>query len=192
VLGAVFATVVWGTAVYGLYTYLGTWLRGGDGPSAVPAAAALVVYGVGAALGSNVGGRLSDRFGARRVATSSLVGLAIPLAVIGLLLPGGAALIGALGIYGLVAYAFFPAHQTRLAKEFPERSATFLAWNNSALYAGITFGSVLGGVVMSSAGFGALAYACAAVALVGSALSARRTLPGRARARDETNAAQRS
>ncbi|MBV8994201.1 MAG: MFS transporter, partial [Pseudonocardiales bacterium] len=56
-------TALWGMSIYVLYTYLAAGLGKTAGLSPGAIAVVLVVYGVGAVLGSLGGGRLADRYG---------------------------------------------------------------------------------------------------------------------------------
>jgi predicted MFS family arabinose efflux permease len=59
----------------------------------------------------------------------------------------------AFGLASAVAQLFFPAQQVGLANDFPARRATVLAWNNSALFLGISLGSLIGGEAISHGSF---------------------------------------
>ncbi|QQE77213.1 MFS transporter [Alicyclobacillus sp. SO9] len=170
VLGDVIIMSFWGTAVYGLYTYLGTGLRLFSHFSPGLIAVALIVYGVGATIGSLSGGRLSDRWGAGRVSTISLVGLGLLLGLAALLFHSRVWLFPLLLLWAFAGYAFFPAFQSWLAQRFSERRGMAMAWNNSALYAGITLGSLLGGWVITKWTFSVLPLICAVIALTGGLL----------------------
>ena len=65
------------------------------------------------------------------------------------------------------AQLFFPAQQAGLADDFPAHRATVLAWNNSALFLGISLGSLIGGQAISHVGFTANLRISAAIAIVG-------------------------
>jgi predicted MFS family arabinose efflux permease len=173
---AVAVTACWGAAVYGFYTYLGS-LRGQHGFGALTFALLLVCYGAGAVTGSIGGGRLSDVLGARRVATLSLLGLSTAELALAALLSLPALVVVVLGLLAVVGYAAFPAHQSRLVGAFQSQSGSVLAWNNSALYVGITAGSLLGGALLSLAGFAAILPATAAIGLLGAAFSMRGAIP---------------
>ena len=164
-LRAVSVTALWALAVYGVYTYLGTILTGTLHASAGLVAAALACYGVGAVAGNLAGGRLADQHGPRRVSVASLTGLVVALAAFAAAVHiGTAAVLVVLAALGLVAYPFFAAQQARLAAAFPAAGGTLLAWNNSAMYAGILVGSAAGGRVLHAHGATILAAAAAAVA----------------------------
>jgi predicted MFS family arabinose efflux permease len=167
-LRAVSVTGLWALSVYAFYTYLGTALSETAHLSAGLIAVALVVYGVGAVLGSLGGGRLADRFGAGRIATLSLVALAATQALVGVLLHAPAGLLlAALGLFALTAYPCLPAYQSRLVTTFGRHSGSVLAWNSSFMYLGTSVGAAVGGWVLSRWGFAPLTLFGAVVALAG-------------------------
>jgi DHA1 family purine base/nucleoside efflux pump-like MFS transporter len=167
-------TLLWGAAVYGFYTYLGTGLRLDGRFTTGLVAAGLVTYGVGATAGSLFGGRLADRWGSGRVVRASLIALAVVLAFVGALLHARVGLLLVLPWLSFTGYAFFPAFQAELAASFPKHRGKIMAWNNTALYMGITLGSLIGGWVAQQS-FQALPFVCAVIALVNALLSLRRS-----------------
>jgi predicted MFS family arabinose efflux permease len=147
-------TVLWAAALYGMYTYLGTGLAA-SGMSPGMIAEIIVLYGCGAIVGNLAGGRLADRVGARITMGMSLAGVSVGFVALGFAVASAA------------AQLFFPAQQASLSEEFPTRRATALAWNNSALFLGISLGSLIGGEAVAFGGFRADLIVCAAVALAG-------------------------
>jgi len=158
--------VMWSTALYGMYTYLGAGLAAA-GFSTEQIARAILFYGCGAIAGILIGGRLADRFGARLTATASFLGLSLCFLVLALAVQAGALVELTLGLTSAVAQLFFPAQQAGLANDFPTRRATMMAWNNSALFFGITLGSLVGGQAVALAGFEANLVISAGIALSG-------------------------
>ena len=159
-------TVLWSTALYGMYTYLGTALDG-LGFSAGRTADVLFYYGAAAVFGNLLGGRLADRFGPRIAIGASLFGLAVSFCILPFAMRSSALVAPAFAVASIVAQLFFPAQQARLAAEFPTRRATLLAWNNAALFLGISLGSVIGGEAVAFGGFGADLAVSAMIAFAG-------------------------
>jgi predicted MFS family arabinose efflux permease len=163
-------TVLWATALYGIYTYLGVWLTdAGLAPTQV--ARAIGCYGIGALAGTLLGGHAADRFGTHKTKLTSLAGLCTCLVALGAGVGIGWTADVMLLITSIFAQFFFPAQQAELARQFPERRAFMLAMNNSALFLGISFGSLIGGEAMTWVGFRAnaaigAAIACTALILV--------------------------
>jgi len=73
----------------------------------------------------------------------------------------------AFGLASLAAQLFFPAQQLRLANQFPNNRAAILAWNNSALFLGISLGSLIGGQAVAFGGFETDLIIAAAIAILG-------------------------
>jgi predicted MFS family arabinose efflux permease len=158
--------LVWSTALYGMYTYLGVGLADA-GFSTGQTARAILFYGCGAIAGVLLGGRLADRLGAKLTAAMSFIGLSACFLTLALAVHAAIMVEFALALTSAVAQLFFPAQQAGLANDFPSRRATMLAWNNSALFFGITLGSLVGGQAVAFAGFEASLVICAGIALLG-------------------------
>ena len=159
-------TVLWSTALYGVYTYLGAGLAA-IGFSTGQTARAILCYGCGALAGVLLGGRIADRFGVKFTAGASFAGLCACLMLLRLALDTGTLVELAVGVSSLVAQLFFPAQQAGLANDFPRQRATALAWNNSALFFGISLGSFLGGKAVGLGSFDMALTISAGLALTG-------------------------
>jgi predicted MFS family arabinose efflux permease len=169
--------VAWSTGLYGVYTYLGAGLAT-VGFSTEQTAAAILFYGCGAIAGVLVGGRLADRLGVKLTASASLACLCACLLLLRLALDAGRLIELALCMSAAVAQLFFPAQQAGLANDFPRRRAAVFAWNNSALFLGISLGSLVGGKAVAVAGFDADLTISAGIALSGCIVNAI-LVPGR-------------
>ena len=163
--------VLWSTGLYAVYTYLGTGLAA-VGFSTGQTAAAILFYGCGAIVGVLVGGRVADRLGVRFTATASFAGLCACLLLLRLALDAGRLVEPVLGVSSAVAQLFFPAQQAGLANDFPRQRAAVLAWNNSALFLGISLGSLIGGEAIALGSFGADLIISAGIALAGCIINA--------------------
>ncbi|MFI0810685.1 MFS transporter [Streptomyces echinatus] len=162
-VSAVAVTALWAFSVYSLYTFLAVALHSDGRATAVTWL--LVVYGVGAVVGGQVGGRFADRADAVRVTRSALALTAALEAVVAVAFPVTWALACALGLFAPAAYAFFPAQQRHLVDMFPERATAMLSWNNSALFVGLSLAGAAGGQIVHALGYPALLYIGAAVAV---------------------------
>jgi predicted MFS family arabinose efflux permease len=158
--------IAWSTGLYGMYTYLGTGLAMA-GLSTETTARSILFYGCGAIAGILIGGRLTDRLGAKFMLTASFIGLSVCFLVLQFAVHAGAMIELALVLTSAVAQLFFPAQQASLVTDFPSRRATMLAWNNSALFLGIGLGSLAGGRAVALGGFEANLLMCAGIALAG-------------------------
>jgi len=159
-------TVLWSAALYAMYTYLGEGLSA-SGYSTEEIAEAILFYGCGAIAGTLIGGRVADRLGANMTISIGLLGLSSCLLLLLVALHLGVIVDCAFGLASLSAQLFFPAQQLRLANQFPSSPATILAWNNSALFLGISLGSLIGGQAVAFGGFQTDLIIAAAIAIVG-------------------------
>jgi predicted MFS family arabinose efflux permease len=159
-------TVLWSTALYAMYTYLGEGLSAlGYSPEKI--AEVILFYGCGAIAGTLIGGRMADRLGAKLTSTIGLSGLCSSLLLLLVALDLKILVDCAFGLASLLAQLFFPAQQLRLANAFPGSRAALLAWNNSALFLGISLGSLIGGQAVAFGGFETDLIVAAAIAIVG-------------------------
>jgi predicted MFS family arabinose efflux permease len=172
VLLALLATLLWATAAYTAYTYLAVFLSTAaqiDGPLV---GLVLFLWGAAAAAGVTAGGALSDRLGPRRVIVASLSLLAAALAM----MSGGASFLPpwlarvpifvAIVVWGLSAWAFFPAQQARLIGIVGVKLAPIvLSLNASVMYAGFALGAALGSVTVARLTPAALGWSGAASAV---------------------------
>lgn len=170
---AVSVTGLWALAVYGVYTFIGTGLRRSEHFGSGVVVLALVVYGVGAVSGNLGGGWLADRFGGRRVTAGALLALAAVEVGLGAAVGERVGALAGLLCLALVAYPYFSAQQKRLVDTYGRNAAALLAWNNTAMYAGILAASAVGGQILADAGFRVLIFVAAAAALVGALLTSR-------------------
>lgn len=173
-LGSVCVTAVWAIAMYALYVYLGAALYSENSFSSSEIALAVTFYGIGAVIGSLASGQLTDKFGERSISKAALFLLALILVGLGALFSSGDWVYFFLLMWALVGYAGFTSYQARLTAEYPQERGIVMAWNNTALYIGITAGSMIGGYVISHWGYAPLPYVSSAAALVSFALSARK------------------
>jgi predicted MFS family arabinose efflux permease len=164
-------TVVWSTALYGTYTYLGTGL-GLAGYATGPIAGVILLYGCGAMVGILLGGRITDRFGERFATTTALASLSGCFLLLQLALHARVLVGCVFWLMSAVAQVFFPAQQAGLARDFPGRRTTVLAWINSALFLGISLGSLIGGRAVAFGGFAADLAVSAVIAIIGCAVNA--------------------
>jgi predicted MFS family arabinose efflux permease len=159
-------TVLWSAALYSVYTYLGEGLSA-SGYSIEEIARVVLFYGGGAMAGTLLGGRIADRLGAQPAISISLLGLCSSLLLLLTALKSKMFVSCAFGLASLSAQLFFPAQQLRLANQFPSSRAAVLAWNNSALFLGISLGSLIGGQAIGRGGYDFDVVIAATVALVG-------------------------
>jgi len=165
-VGRLTPTVVWSMGLYGVYTYLGAGLIAA-GFSTGQTAQAILSYGCGAIVGVLLGGRVADRLGVKFTTGASLAGLCACFLLLRLALDAGVLIELALGVSSAMAQLFFPAQQAGLVNDFPSRRGTALAWNNSALFFGVSLGSLIGGEAVAFGSFDVNLSISAGIALLG-------------------------
>lgn len=171
ILGSVSVTTIWAISMYALYVYLGAALYSENGFSSSEIALAVTFYGIGAVLGSLISGQFTDRFGAREISKATLIFLTVILVCLGIFFSTDYWIYFFLFIWAFVGYAGFTSYQARLADEYPKERGIVMAWNNTALYIGITIGSMIGGYVISNWGYPFLPYVCSIAAIISFVLS---------------------
>ena len=142
----------------------------------------LFIYGLGGLFGSQIGGRLSDRFGPNRPMLVALALNAVNLGVLRwtLLSEIGATL--AMLIWGFAGWAIFSAQQSRLFRIEPQNGNVVLLLNQSSVYLGSATGALLGAMLLrfgiSMADLPSVAASLLLVALITTAVSIASASPG--------------
>ncbi|MFP5110600.1 MFS transporter [Neobacillus sp. C211] len=171
ILGSVSVTTTWAISMYALYVYLGAALYSENRFTSSEIALAVTFYGIGAVLGSLISGQFTDRFGEKKISKATLILLTLILVCLGIFFSSGDWIYFFLLIWALVGYAGFTSYQARLTVEYPRERGIVMAWNNTALYIGITIGSIMGGYVISNWGYSFLPYVCSIAAIISFVLS---------------------
>ncbi|MFC7391988.1 MFS transporter [Scopulibacillus cellulosilyticus] len=175
ILGSVSVTAIWAISMYSLYVYLGSALYSENHFSSSKIAEAVIFYGVGAVLGSLLSGKLTDHFGETKISKVTLILLTFILICLGIFFSYGELVYVFLFLWALVGYAGFTSYQARLAMEYPLKRGIAMAWNNTALYIGITIGSMIGGFVISNGGFHLLPFVSSAAVFISFLISLQKT-----------------
>lgn len=167
VLLALLPSLLWCTANFTSYTYLGAALAERHAPDAV--VALFLIYGLGGLAGSQAGGRLADRFGPARPIVACLA--FANQALLGLAGAGTITLGAALVVWSFTGWATFAPQQSRLIAIEPENGPLVIALNNSTIYLGSALGAALGGALILH-GVPATGLHWATAALLAAALAA--------------------
>jgi predicted MFS family arabinose efflux permease len=184
VLVVLLGTTLWATGAFTVYTYLAPFLARGAGLSGSSVSAVLFTWGVAAVIGLRLGGRLTDRFGHLPVIVTSLSVLALAflsLSTSAVLLPPPAArapILLSIVMWGISAWAFWPAQQTWLISIAGVKVAPIaLSLNASFQFLGFSSGAALGALTVAHASPLALGWvgaSCVAAALSVLAVTNRR------------------
>jgi predicted MFS family arabinose efflux permease len=185
-LAGFLVTTLWATGAYTVYTYLTSYLTTVTGIDGADVGVIFFVWGASAVIGLFLGGTLSDRFGSGAVVIPAFAFLTlsfIGLTAIGHFLSGKSALApvaAAIVIWGMAAWGFFPAQQSRLMQVAGLKTAAItLSLNASFMYLGFSLGAMLGSLVLMHAPVTMLGLV-AAVCEIAAVLIVLRTVPPRA------------
>ncbi|MFI6279784.1 MFS transporter [Streptomyces sp. NPDC050988] len=151
--------------MFGAFSYIAYTFTevGGFSPSDV--AWLLMVYGVGLVVGNLVGGRAADR-DRDRALILALLGLAVTLAVFGLLADSPTASVTLVFLMGLFGFASVPGMITRVT-DFAHGAALAASANVSASNIGNALGAWLGGLAIAAGlGYTAPLYVGAGIVLI--------------------------
>ncbi|WP_210254962.1 MFS transporter [Methylocapsa sp. S129] len=180
VAGTLFVTTLWATGAYTVYTYIASFLYATAGIEGSYLSAVLFVWGLSAAAGIFVGGTLTDKHGPQPVILLGLLFLALAFASLSVsaTLLSKAVAIGpalvAIVVWGLSAWAFFPAQQTRLIGIAGIKVApVVLSLNASFMFLGFSLGAALGSVTLTYAAPSALGWVGSLCVLASLLLSIR-------------------
>jgi predicted MFS family arabinose efflux permease len=180
VLRTLLVTTLWATGAYTVYTYIATFLHATAGIEGAYLSAVLFVWGLSAAIGIFAGGTLTDRHGPQPVIVLGLALTALAfasLSVSATLLSQAVAVapvMVAIVVWGLSAWAFFPAQQTRLIGVAGIRVAPIvLSLNASFMFLGFSLGAALGSVTLAYATPSALGWGGGLCVLASLSLSIR-------------------
>jgi MFS transporter, DHA1 family, inner membrane transport protein len=146
-------------AIYAVYTYIVPLLETAHSAGQVPLF--LTIYGLGGLVGSQLGGKLVDSFGATRPLLLLLALFVVLQAVFpfSLASPYGTAIV--MFLLTLCSWGCFAPIQTRALSAEPEHANIVFALINSSIFLGGAVGAALGGVLYSLVPVTALPFAAA-------------------------------
>lgn len=110
----------------------------------------LFVCGIGSIAGTSLGGIMSDKFGSKKWLIVALSIFTLSLLLFNLALPFYIALLFVMLAWNVFEWGTNPAIQIGIIKQVEGDSSSIMAWNMSALNAGIGFGALIGGVVVEA------------------------------------------
>ncbi|QXE33544.1 MFS transporter [Streptomyces sp. GMY02] len=156
------------SSIFAVYTFIGPYITDAAGATASVIPIALGVFGLGMAVGNQVGGKFADRFVLRGLVLGYSLVLVFLLVVAlgGMWLP--ALFVGLFGV-GASAMMAIPTIQVLLTRFAPEAPTLMGAMNLAALNLANALGAV-GGAITLSAGFGTLSTAWAGFLLAAGGL----------------------
>ncbi len=172
VLLALLMTVLGFGGVFAVFTYIQPLLVEVTGFSQAAVSPILLLFGAGMIVGNLLGGRLADRRPVMAL-LGTLAALALASVVLALSVHAPVAMVLAVGLLGVGAFATVAPLQLRVLQEAQGGQNLASSLNIAAFNLGNAFGAWLGGVVVASAaGLPATPWVAAGVTLAGLAVAA--------------------
>jgi DHA1 family inner membrane transport protein len=152
-------TLLYFTAIFTLFGYIGPVLQA-LGPMTVGQVSfMLLAVGMSGVIGTLLGGWANDRFGPERTLKVQLLIFTLAQVAVPLARGNYPAVLAVMLVWGTAGFGMMPAQQARLAAASPANAPLLLSLNTSMLYFGTALGSIVGGAVSESLGFGQIAWA---------------------------------
>jgi DHA1 family inner membrane transport protein len=168
--GALVTVLAYG-GTFILYTYIAPVLIQETELSMHTVSIFMMIYGVAAAIGNIMGGKMADRLGVDRASLIIVAGLVVVLLAIGLLVSSPISMAILVALLGLLSFAAVPALQARLLGiaevHAPGAHSVAAGLNIAGFNSGIALGSLLGGATLSTVGISYTGVAGAVVTGVG-------------------------
>jgi predicted MFS family arabinose efflux permease len=163
---ALSTTLFAAAAHWGLYAFLPGFLTETYGFSTMSNGVFLSLYGIAGIAANQVGGRLADRVGKKRLLVRGFIFYCLPLMLIPIWHPHPYATLGLMLLWNMALSVALPAQITIISEIVPSARSTMMSMNTAVFNLGITMGTKLGGSVMATGSFQGVAVLCTALALV--------------------------
>lgn len=170
-LMATLVTVLAYAGSFTAYTFIAPVLTEVTGVSSGTVSLFMLVYGVMAAVGNVLGGKLTDRAGVSRANGIIITGITVVVAAMWLLSCSAIAMAILIGLLGMLTFGAVPALQARLMgiadEHVPHAQGVASGLNIAGFNSGIALGSVMGSLTISWAGISWTGMTAAIIALAG-------------------------
>jgi predicted MFS family arabinose efflux permease len=135
--------------LFTVYTYIGLSFDRATGGHAGVLAGLLLLWGATATLGNLVAGRLTDRFGSRRIINIAIAVVAIDFALLPWTSASLPAVAVAIVVWGLCGWGLIVPQQHRLISITPAAAPLLLGLNSAAVYLGVSISGLVGGAAIT-------------------------------------------
>ena len=170
-LGGALVTVLAYAGSFTLYTYIAPLLVQVTALSMHTVSIFMLIYGVLAAVGNVIGGKMADRLGVDRASLIVVAGIAVVVFGMWLLVHSPVSMAVLVALLGVLSYAAVPALQARLISiaevHVPRAQGVAAGLNIAGFNSGIALGSLLGAATIGTAGIAFAGLAGAGAAVVG-------------------------
>lgn len=142
-------TLVAYSGLFAVYTYIGVSFDRVTRGNAQVLPALLLLWGVAATVGNLAAGKLTDRFGSRRIIDGSIAVAAVALAS----MPWATTQLWSTAlvtvVWGMCGWGLLVPQQHRLINLSPGAAPLLLGLNSAALYVGVSISGVIGGAAIT-------------------------------------------
>ncbi|MGA4515470.1 MFS transporter, DHA1 family, purine base/nucleoside efflux pump [Staphylococcus caledonicus] len=128
---------------------------------------ALLVNGVAGVVGTSLGGVLADKLTSKRWLIIAFSVFTVMMLIVNLILSTTVLLLIGLFIWNIVQWSTNPAIQSGIIEHVEGDTSQVMSWNMSCLNAGIGFGGIIGGLVVSNISVEAVTLVSAFIGLLG-------------------------
>ncbi|MGJ7497270.1 MFS transporter [Variovorax sp. RT4R15] len=149
VLLTLFTTWLVYAGLFLVYSYIGSSFDRATGGDARVLAALLLLWGVAATVGNLVAGRLTDRFGSRRIINVAIAVVALDFALLPWSSASLATALPALVVWGLCGWGLLVPQQHRLIGITPAAAPLLLGLHSTAIYVGVSMSGLVGGAALT-------------------------------------------
>jgi predicted MFS family arabinose efflux permease len=139
-------------AFYGLFNYVGSYVRQLDGSGAGAASLLVLAYGVGFTIAAGQA-RWVDRWGQGRMLAAAAVASALLCLVMPVAAHSSPAMLGVMALFGMTQHMVLNSVVSWLGGRDPARRGSIMAVNSAVTYAGLTIGTAGFGWVYQHTGF---------------------------------------
>jgi DHA1 family inner membrane transport protein len=167
VLRTLVMTLLYFTAIFGVFSYIGPVLQALVPLSPGALSITLVIFGLAGVAGTLSGGWANDRFGPLPSLRVQLTGLMLMMLLLPLTQGWYLPMLLTLVAWGVCGFGMMAPQQARLASASPAHAPLLLSLNTSMLYFGTALGAAVGGGASHALGFARLPWISAAFALAG-------------------------
>ncbi|WP_042885733.1 MFS transporter [Cupriavidus necator] len=137
------------SGLFVVYTYVGVSFERATGGDSQVLAGMLLLWGVAATVGNLAAGRLTDRFGSRRIINTAIAIAAIDFALMPWTSASLTGAIPAIVVWGLCGWGLLVPQQHRLISLSPAASPLLLGLNSAAVYIGVSMSGVIGAAALT-------------------------------------------
>ncbi|GAB3958647.1 MFS transporter [Actinoallomurus acanthiterrae] len=176
-LPTVSTTLLVMAAQFVVYGVAGAYLTARFGAGQTVVSLVLLVFGAVGLLGNAASSRIYERVGGARTIAVPLIGLTVVFAGLTVAPRSIVVAVAVFGVWAFFSASFMAPQQARLVELLPEQRGILLALNASALYLGMSIGSLLGSRLLPEVGarpLSALALLPLALAVAAHVASVRR------------------